>query len=60
MAKAKKLNGQPAVMVPAPMLLELIRAFNKQPVEGRAYYPELQALEAKAYRKVRESSRAQS
>lgn len=58
MSKARKLNGRPCVMVPADLFLELARA-HSHPYPSRRFWPEMEALQAKAYRKVREAKAEQ-
>lgn len=53
MSKSKKLSGQPCVMVPAELFLEMAREHSRVPVENRRYFAELPALESLAYRKVK-------
>lgn len=56
MTKAKKLNGQPSVMVPVEVMLELARAY-RHDYAGKVWHPEVAMLEAKAYRKLQETRR---
>lgn len=56
--KAKKLNGESAIMIPAAMFLDMARVYKTRAgTEGVKFYAEMAGLESKAYRKVQEAKR---